>query len=50
MNTHDSLWLPDTAKRPEHPLMKALRCGLPITLLVDLVDPTWTALARNVRA
>ena len=39
MNTHDSLWLPDTAKRPEHPLMKAMRSGLPITLLVDLVDP-----------
>ena len=39
MNTRDSIWLPDTAQRPEHPLMKAMRRGLPITLLVDLVDP-----------
>ena len=39
MNTRDSIWLPDTVQRPEHPLMKAMRCGLPITLLVDLVDP-----------
>jgi hypothetical protein len=39
MNAHDSLRLPDTAERPEHPLMKAMHRGLPITLLVDLIDP-----------
>ena len=35
MNAHESIRLPDT----EHPLMKAMRRGLPITLLVDLIDP-----------
>jgi hypothetical protein len=40
MNAHHSLWLPDMAERPEHPLMKAMRRGLPITLLVDLIDPS----------
>jgi hypothetical protein len=39
MNAHDSLRLPDVVARPEHPLMTAMRRGLPITLLVDLVDP-----------
>jgi len=39
MNAHDSIRLPEAATRPEHPLMKAMRRGLPITLLVDLVDP-----------
>ncbi len=38
MNAHDSIRLPE-ASRPEHPLMKAMRRGLPITLLVDLIDP-----------
>ena len=40
MKAHDSISLPDTAARPEHPLMKAMRRGLPITLLVDLIDPS----------
>ncbi len=39
MNAHDSIKLPEAASRPEHPLMKAMRHGLPITLLVDLIDP-----------
>lgn len=39
MNAHDSIRLPEAASRPEHPLMKAMRRGLPITLLVDLIDP-----------
>jgi hypothetical protein len=39
MNAHESIRLPEAASRPEHPLMKAMRRGLPITLLVDLVDP-----------
>ena len=39
MNAHDSIRLPEAASRPEHFLMKAMRRGLPITLLVDLVDP-----------
>jgi hypothetical protein len=39
MNAHDALRLPNAVARPEHPLMKAMRRGLPITLLVDLIDP-----------
>jgi hypothetical protein len=39
MNAHDSIRLPDAAIGPEHPLMKAMRRGLPITLLIDLIDP-----------
>lgn len=39
MNAHDSIRLPEAASCPEHPLMKAMRRGLPITLLVDLIDP-----------
>jgi hypothetical protein len=39
MNAHDSIRLPEAAIRPEHALMKALHRGLPITLLVDLIDP-----------
>jgi hypothetical protein len=39
MNAHDSIRLPEAVVRPEHPLMKAMRRGLPLTLLVDLVDP-----------
>jgi hypothetical protein len=39
MNAHDSIRLPEVASGPEHPLMKAMRRGLPITLLVDLIDP-----------
>jgi len=39
MNARDSIRLPEAGVRPEHPLMKAMRRGLPITLLVDLVDP-----------
>jgi hypothetical protein len=39
MNAHESIRLPEAAVRPEHALMKAMRRGLPITLLVDLVDP-----------
>ena len=39
MNAHDSIRLPEASSRPEHPLMKAMRRGLPITLLVDLIDP-----------
>jgi hypothetical protein len=39
MNAHDSIRLPATSRRPEHPLMTAMRRGLPITLLVDLIDP-----------
>ena len=39
MNAHDSIKLPEAATGPEHPLMKAMRRGLPITLLVDLIDP-----------
>jgi hypothetical protein len=34
MRTHDSVSI-----RSEHPLMTALSRGLPITLLVDLIDP-----------
>jgi hypothetical protein len=34
METHDSVLI-----RIEHPLMTALSRGLPITLLVDLIDP-----------
>jgi hypothetical protein len=34
METHDS-----TSIRAPHPLMTALGRGLPITLLVDLIDP-----------
>jgi hypothetical protein len=37
MNAHETIGLPD---RPEHPLMTALGRGLPITLLVDLIDPS----------
>ena len=40
MNAHDSLRLPQASIHPEHPLMTALRRGLPITLLVDLIDPS----------
>jgi hypothetical protein len=40
MNAHDSIRLPEAVVRPEHPLMKAMRRGLPITLLVDLIDPS----------
>ena len=40
MNTRDSIRLPEAAVRPEHPLMTAMRRGLPITLLVDLIDPS----------
>jgi hypothetical protein len=39
MNAYDSIRLPEAAGRFEHPLMKAMRRGLPITLLVDLLDP-----------
>ena len=39
MKAHDSIRLPEAVVGPEHPLMKAMRRGLPITLLVDLVDP-----------
>jgi hypothetical protein len=35
MNAHETIRL----DRPEHPLMTALGRGLPITLLVDLIDP-----------
>jgi len=37
MNAHDSIRL---AAQPEHPLMAAMRRGLPITLLIDLIDPS----------
>jgi hypothetical protein len=37
MNVHETIGLPD---RPKHPLMTALGRGLPITLLVDLIDPS----------
>ena len=40
MNAHDSIRLPEAAVRPEHPLMQAMHRGLPITLLVDLIDPS----------
>jgi hypothetical protein len=36
MNAHQIIRLPD---QPEHPLMTALGRGLPITLLIDLIDP-----------
>jgi hypothetical protein len=36
MNAHHVMQLPE---RPEHPLMTALGRGLPITLLIDLIDP-----------
>ena len=39
MNAHESIRLPEAARGSEHPLMKAMRRGLPITLLVDLIDP-----------
>lgn len=35
MNAHEPILLPDV----DHPLMKALGRGLPITLLIDLIDP-----------
>ena len=37
MNAHQTIRLSD---RPEHPLMTALGRGLPITLLIDLIDPS----------
>jgi hypothetical protein len=37
MNAHESIRLP---AQPEHPLMTAMGRGLPITLLVDLLDPS----------
>jgi hypothetical protein len=37
MNAHQVIRLPD---QPEHPLMTALVSGLPITLLIDLLDPS----------
>jgi len=40
MNAHDSITLPDTAHPSEHPLMTAIGRGLPITLLIDLIDPS----------
>jgi hypothetical protein len=39
MNAHDSIRLPEAAQGNEHPLMSAMRRGVPITLLVDLIDP-----------
>ena len=39
MNAHDSIRLPEAAQGHEHPLMSAMRRGIPITLLIDLVDP-----------
>ena len=36
MNAHQVIRLPDP---PAHPLMTALGRGLPITLLIDLIDP-----------
>jgi hypothetical protein len=36
MNAHRVIRLPDP---PAHPLMTALGRGLPITLLIDLIDP-----------
>jgi hypothetical protein len=36
MNAHQVIRLPDP---PEHPLMTALSRGLPISLLIDLIDP-----------
>jgi hypothetical protein len=36
MNAHQVIRLPEP---PEHPLMTALGRGLPITLLIDLIDP-----------
>jgi hypothetical protein len=35
MNAHEPILLPDV----DHPLMQALGRGLPITLLIDLIDP-----------
>jgi hypothetical protein len=35
MNAHETIRL----DRPEHSLMTALGRGLPITLLIDLIDP-----------
>jgi hypothetical protein len=35
METHDTVLI-----RSQHPLMTALGRGLPITLLVDLIDPS----------
>jgi hypothetical protein len=37
MNVQKSIRLP---AQPEHPLMTAMGRGLPITLLVDLLDPS----------
>jgi hypothetical protein len=37
MNAHESIRLPAPA---EHPLMTAMGRGLPVTLLVDLLDPS----------
>jgi hypothetical protein len=37
MNAHHSIRLP---AQPEHPLMTAMGRGLPITLIVDLLDPS----------
>jgi hypothetical protein len=37
MNTRESIRLP---AQPEHALMTAIGRGLPITLLVDLLDPS----------
>jgi hypothetical protein len=39
MTAHDSIRLPEAAQDPEHPLMSAMRRGVPITLLIDLIDP-----------
>ena len=36
MNAHQVIRLPD---QPLHPLMTAMGRGLPITLLIDLIDP-----------
>ena len=37
MNAHKSIRLP---AETEHPLMTAMSRGLPITLLIDLLDPS----------
>jgi hypothetical protein len=37
MNAHESIRLP---AQPGHPLMTAMGRGLPITLLIDLLDPS----------
>ena len=36
MKAHESVTF---TSRPAHPLMSALGLGLPITLLIDLIDP-----------